>query len=310
MASKETYGAINKQDLFTFDPDVLFVAMDPAHPLYDERVTIPLCEETIQSIMEVGVLEPVLVRKNGTDADGNPIVEVEDGRRRVLHARVANQRLAKLRKPPIKVPAVVRRDDDTAAFGVSIHANEHRDQDPPLMRARKMARWIALGNDHKQVARTFRCSIQTVKNSLELLDLHPDLQVLVDANKLGVLVARRLATSVPRDQQAAELAKIVDRRTAAAEGDFVAAQAAPTKVRTDKEIKRSLDNALGNRGKVRARVMKGRAEQEAFRAELLQSKSDTCAVAAATIAWVLGIEDPFVDHAVLRKRLAGLLEGE
>lgn len=306
MASKETYGAIGKNDLFYFDPEDLFVAMDPAHPLYDERVKLPLNEDTIASIMRVGVLEPILIRKNGTTPDGRPLCEVEDGRRRTLHCREANRRLIKLGKDPIRIAAVIRRDTDEEAFGVSIEANEHRDADPPMFRARKMQRCLNMGQPEKQVASRFRCSVQTVKNSLELLALTPTLQTMVDAGKLGVVLARRIATSFPKDQQEAELAKVATANDAARDGDFAAVAAAPTKERSNADVKRALDKAIGDRGKVRARVMKGRAEMEAFRESLLASKSDTSAAAAATIAWVLGQEEPFADHPVLRKRLAGL----
>lgn len=306
MGSKSAYGASGKTDLFLFDPEDLFVAMDPKHPLYDERVKIPLNEDTIESIMRVGVLEPVLFRKNGTLPNGDPLCEVEDGRRRVLHARVANKRLIAMGKEPIRVAGVPRRDDDQEAFGVSIEANEHRDADPPLIRARKMKRLLEQGNTEKQVASRFRCTVQTIKNSLELLQLTPKLQDMVDGNKLGVVLARRIATTFPRDQQEAELAKLMATQDAAREGDFVEAGAAPTKPKSNAEIKQALDKAVGNRGKVRARVMKGRAEMEAFRESLLASKSPDAATAAATLAWVLGLEEPFADHAVLRRRLAGL----
>src|SRR6185503_20463218 len=133
-----------------------------------------------QSIMDVGVLEPVLVRKNGLDADGQPILELEDGRRRTLHAIEANRRLTKLGRPPVLIPFLVRNDDDQGALKVQHVANAHREDDLPMVRARKMDR--ALNRDGlslAQVALQFNCSPQTVKNTLELLRLHPTLQAMV-----------------------------------------------------------------------------------------------------------------------------------
>jgi ParB family chromosome partitioning protein len=80
---------------FAVDPDnLIIIGLDtddgPEHPLYDERVKLPLDESTVLNIMAIGVKEPVLVRKT----DGNP--EVVDGRRRTMHAREANRRLREL----------------------------------------------------------------------------------------------------------------------------------------------------------------------------------------------------------------------
>ena len=91
--SKKLYGAEGRGELLLFDPNTLTIVSDKKHPLYDERATMPVDERLVESIMKSGVLEPVIVRRNGEDEKGRPIVEVVDGRQRVRAAIIANHRI-------------------------------------------------------------------------------------------------------------------------------------------------------------------------------------------------------------------------
>ena len=112
---------------FGMDPmDLTVIGHDtedgPDHPLYDERVKLPIDDAMVMNIASLGVREPIIVRKNG-DA-----VEVVDGRRRVLHARVANELLAKKGEPLITVPAMLAKGDACLMEQVAISLNEIRVQ--------------------------------------------------------------------------------------------------------------------------------------------------------------------------------------
>ena len=66
-------------------PEQLILITDPNHPDYDPRVTRPINEERVQSILKFGVMVPVKVRKV---VDGWVVV---DGRGRVKDAVEANR---------------------------------------------------------------------------------------------------------------------------------------------------------------------------------------------------------------------------
>lgn len=196
----KNYNAAGRTDLLQFDPDTLVLVEDPKHPLYDKRVHLPIDEPMVLSIMEQGVLEPIQVRKNGTGKDG-PIVEVVFGRQRVKNAREANRRLRKLGRPPVRVSATWFRGDDKQAVGNMMAENMVRRDVNPLERAELMQRYIRYGSSEREVAVVAGCTVQTVKDTLRLLDLSPEIQAAVTTGALPAGAAKELA-DVPRERQA------------------------------------------------------------------------------------------------------------
>ena len=73
---KKAWGALGRGDLLYFDPEDLVEVHDKKSALYDERIHLGLNEAHILNVMEVGVIEPIVVRKNGENDKGQPIVEV------------------------------------------------------------------------------------------------------------------------------------------------------------------------------------------------------------------------------------------
>lgn len=204
-------------NLFLVPPeDLTIIGLDtadgPEHPLYDERVLLPLDEPLVRNIMCHGVIEPVIIRKNGDD-----VVEVIDGRQRVRAARAACKRLEAEGKEPVLVPVVRRVGRDAEHYGVMISANEIRRDDTPLAKARKAGRYLAMGRTEEDAAEQFGVDIVTIKGWLRLLDLAPEVQEAVDLNKLSALAAKQFA-GLPRAEQVAMLA------TMQAAGDPTAAQ--------------------------------------------------------------------------------------
>lgn len=193
---------------FGMDPnDLIVIGLDsedgPEHPLYDERVKLPLEESMVLNIMVHGVLEPVLVRKNGDEA------EVVAGRRRVLHAREANKRLKKEGSEEIRVPVMVRKGDDASLMGVAISENEIRRDDNPSTKAAKLMRYIATGRTEQEAAVAFGVSLQTIKNWSRMADLDPKVLKAVDSGKIPASAAWNLS-NLSREEQRAELDKLLE----------------------------------------------------------------------------------------------------
>lgn len=192
---------------FGMDPnDLVVIGYDtkdgPEHPLYDERATLPLNEELIENIKLHGVIEPVLVRKNGDK------VEVVVGRQRVKNAREANKRLKKEGCELVNVPCMVRKGDDGTVMGVSISENELREGDPLSVKAAKLERFLALGKSEQEAATVFGVSLQSIRNWRKISDLDGSVVKAIEAGKIKPSAAWNLA-SLTREDQKAELEKLL-----------------------------------------------------------------------------------------------------
>jgi ParB family chromosome partitioning protein len=196
---KALYNA-KRSDMFYFDPLDLVLIDNPEHILYDPRVHEMADENLVLNIMYKGVLEPVIVTKDGDQA------VVVAGRRRVKAAIEANKRLVKEGKQQIKVPCINRRGDNMDLFGVLISENEHRRDDGPLERAEKMNRFIQGGKTRKEACIIFGISESTVRNYEKLLDLDDSVKAQIKSGDISANQALELA-ELRRDQQATVIEK-------------------------------------------------------------------------------------------------------
>lgn len=204
----KNYGAAGRTDLLVFEPEKLVLVTDTTHPLYDKRVHLPVDEAMVVSIMEQGVIEPIQVRRNGTNSSG-PIVEVVFGRQRVKNAREANRRLTKLGRPTIRVLATWFRGDDAQALGNMMAENLVRKDVAPIERAELMRRYLAFGRSERDVSVVCGCTVQTVRDTLKLLELTPEVQAAVTSGDVAANAAKELA-DVPREKQGEALASMRD----------------------------------------------------------------------------------------------------
>lgn len=62
--SIDAYGASGKTNVLMFEPENLHLVTDRAHPLYDERIHLPINDAMVLNIMDQGVLEPIIVWKD------------------------------------------------------------------------------------------------------------------------------------------------------------------------------------------------------------------------------------------------------
>lgn len=148
--------------LFSFDPDDVTLIMDPKDPLYDARVELPLKAGFVANVRARGVIVPIVVYKR----DGVPIVI--DGRQRVKAAREANVQLRAEGLEPLMIKATDRKGGGGDAFGVTIAANEFRQDDEMREKVRKAQHaYNVLGRSPEDIAIDFGVGESTVKKWLD-----------------------------------------------------------------------------------------------------------------------------------------------
>jgi ParB family chromosome partitioning protein len=204
-SSRDAYGAEGEQKILLITPDKLVLVEDKNHPLYDDRVHLPVDEALVLNIMAVGVLENVIIWKDPETAD----ILVVDGRQRVKATIEANKRLKKAKREIVLVPCTPRRGNTTDLFGVSVSTFIRQD-DSPLGRATKMQRYIDMGRSNDQVAVTFGCTVATVKNTLSLLEAPVAVRKAVESGKIAASTAYQLAREKDPEVQKKRLGKILE----------------------------------------------------------------------------------------------------
>lgn len=218
---------------FGIEPEKLvIIGLDtddgPEHPLYDERVKLPVDEQFVQLMIAKGFKSTISVRKNG------PLAEVVAGRQRVKTAREANKRLRELHKGLdadalekvlIKVKCMPEGGDDTEAEEAGYYENSYRFDDPPLIQSNKIKRYLDRGNSEKDAALIFHCSVQHIKNMMRLHDLDASVRKAVERGDLKAAAAAPLADLTREDQKVAlekllaEGGRITERTTKGATKD-------------------------------------------------------------------------------------------
>lgn len=208
-ASRDALNAKGKRDAYMFDPEDLVLVTDEGHPLYDERVNLPVSESLVLNMLHApdgvpqGVIDPITAARNPETG----AVEVVAGRQRVKAAREANKRLKKMGMEPIRVPAMIVRVNAHRAMGILISENEHRQDDTPLGRARKAQRYLELGRDEAEIATLFGVSQASIKNLLGLLDAPAAVRHAVEEGKITASAGYKLAKLEPGEakEKVAEL---------------------------------------------------------------------------------------------------------
>ena len=188
-------------NIFMIKPEQLTLIYDEKHPLYDERVNDDIPESMIQSVMVLGILEPIIARKNG------PLVEVVDGKHRVKAALEANERMKTdsevfqlMGGKPVQVPTIIKKESDARLFNILISANEIRQDDSPMNKSEKARRLQAFGYTVQDIAKAFGVSRQSVDNWLSLQDLDPKLQEGIENGEIPATAAKALAKFDRKEQ--------------------------------------------------------------------------------------------------------------
>lgn len=189
---------------FLVEPHQLTLITDKKHPNYDPRVDLPVSESMVASIRAKGVIEPVIVRKNGD------ILEVTDGRQRTKNAVEANKRNKAEGAPPIFVPVIIRREDDVEAFETSIVLNEIRENDDVISKVEKANRLLNMGRTTEQVAHAFGVLPTTINAWTKIMDLAPQVRTAIKNGQVGATDAVKQLGSLTREQQIEKLPQLVE----------------------------------------------------------------------------------------------------
>lgn len=151
---------------------------------FDEESLVSLTD----SIRELGVLQPVLVRPAGQDR-----FELIAGERRWRAAKRAGLQT---------IPAIIRRIDDTASLEQAVVENLHRQDLSPLEEAAAYQQLIEdFELSHDDVARRVGKSRSAVTNTVRLLQLPANIQRLVADGQLTAGHARALLGTPDRAYQ-------------------------------------------------------------------------------------------------------------
>jgi ParB family transcriptional regulator, chromosome partitioning protein len=144
--------------------------------------------ELVHSIREVGLLQPVVVRRTDTDS-----YELIMGERRWRASQQAGL---------TAIPAIVRDTDDTDMLRDALLENLHRSQLNPLEEAAAYGQLLEdFGCTHDELAQRIGRSRPQISNTLRLLKLSPAVQRRVAAGVLSAGHARALLTVEDPDLQ-------------------------------------------------------------------------------------------------------------
>lgn len=138
-------------------------------------------DELAASITEVGLLQPVVVRKAGADS-----YELVMGERRWRASQRAGLTV---------IPAIVRETQDDDMLRDALMENLHRQQLDPLEEAAAYQQLLDdFGATHEQLAQKIGRSRPHISNTLRLLNLPPAVQKRVAAGVISAGHARALLT--------------------------------------------------------------------------------------------------------------------
>lgn len=195
------------------EPPRTIALSDLAHNPFNPRIDLGELQETADSLLEKGQIQPITVITRqvflqahpGNEAKlGSASYVVLDGNRRLAAATLAG--LDDLR---------VDVNDSLASSAADILesaliANLHREDLTPLEEAQTLAKLVEVYGSQRQVARRIGKTHVWVGQRLALLELNPELQEELKAGKLTVEDARKIG-KLPQQQQntAAHEAKTV-----------------------------------------------------------------------------------------------------
>jgi ParB family transcriptional regulator, chromosome partitioning protein len=155
-------------DLHTIRVDAIVPnRYQPRHVFAPEELA-----ELVASIRESGVLQPVLVRRKG---DG--IYELISGERRWRASKEAGLET---------IQAVVRNCTDQESMVLALVENLQREDLNPMETARAFSRMMnEFGFTQDAIAQKVGCERSSVANAVRLLNLHPEVQELVESGALS-----------------------------------------------------------------------------------------------------------------------------
>lgn len=220
-------------------------------------------QELAQSIRQVGILQPVLVRP------------IDDGEHYELIAGERRYRAAGLAGLDV-IPAVVKETPDDELLTKALIENIHRTDLNPLEEAAAYQQLLDdFGVTHDALAQRLGRSRSTISNALRLLALPPALQQLVADGALSAGHARALLALDRADEQARVGQQVVaeglsvrateelvrrrlGRTDSASAMSELAAAAKRRKASPYEGLQRRIGDALGTRVQIKGTARRGR----------------------------------------------------
>jgi ParB family chromosome partitioning protein len=187
------------QHFFVHPDQVTIIGLDtddgPEHPLYDERINLPLDESLVLNIAMYGVLNAVKCRKNGD------LYEVIDGRQRVRACRVAYKLAEKAGEVPPKLKVEKLHDAEDNQRRAGLFLNAYRYDDSVLDKAKKAARMAAFGDSDEEIAAAMNVQAQTIRLWHRIVELAPAVHKAIEAGKISAHAAGKLYKLSHDDQK-------------------------------------------------------------------------------------------------------------
>jgi ParB family chromosome partitioning protein len=149
--------------------------------------------ELVDSIREVGLLQPIVVRRSGVTTEGEDLYELVMGERRWRAAQEAGL---------TTIPAIIRDTEDTAMLRDALLENLHRAQLNPLEEASAYQQLLDdFACTHDELASRIGRSRPQISNTIRLLKLSPAVQRRVAAGVLSAGHARSLLSVEDPERQ-------------------------------------------------------------------------------------------------------------
>lgn len=200
---------VTKADQLKVYPEALTLITDPSHPLFDERIHDPLDNDLVESIRELGVKNPISVRKNGIDAKGKIVLEVVAGIQRTRAALAVNEALKK--DDRIKVRIELLHGDDAAMYEWKAAENAQRRAESIFTRAKKCEKLLNVyGRSKSRIAQLLRLGGPAqVDTHLEFLSLSPEAQEAFSLKQFP-LASMAVIAAIPRQEQPEVVARVIE----------------------------------------------------------------------------------------------------
>ena len=207
---------VTKRNHWACYPEDITIPVDPDHILEDSRTAAPLNENMVLLTMQVGVLQPIICRRNGQDKEtGRDIIEVVDGRQRLKWAMEANRRLAEVGEDRLKVEYVLRDGSDAQDdhLKMMVAANTHVVRPSHRWLSEMLNKYVNVRKHTEEEATVlFNMSVTGIKYHLMLLSCDEAVLDALDERKITFKAARDMS-AMPRAEQRQVLARVLGGET-------------------------------------------------------------------------------------------------
>lgn len=214
--------------------------------------------ELSQSIIEHGIIQPLVVRKSGKH------YEIVAGERRWRAAREAELSV---------VPCIVRQFSDEENMLVAIIENMQREDLNPIEEAMGLEQMIsAYGMTQEEVSKSVSKSRPYITNTLRLLKLPEEIKALVSEGKISTGHARALITVKNKTKQEELCKKIIEDGISVRDVERLASEEKKIRKKPLKRVKspdtlnveRELKEIYGTKVTINSRGNKGTVELEFY----------------------------------------------